>query len=769
MPEKTLLTTLTLYAVIRGGLHTSDGVEMPRWTVGTGGSMVVGSPARRWRALVGLLLLGVALIGLGTWSSSARADGGPGSLLAWGHNGFGELGNGTITNSNVPDAVSAGAMPAGTKITQVAAGRDHSLALSSTGQLYAWGDNEDGELGNGTETASSAPVAVSAGAIPGGTTITQIAAEEDGSLALSSTGHLYAWGYDGQGELGDGSTTNSDTPVAVSAGAVPGGTTITQIAGGGDHGLALSSTGQLYTWGLNDYGQLGDGSTTNSSVPVAVSIPGGATITQIAGGGLHSLALSSTGQVYAWGYNGKGELGDGTTTNSDAPVAALAGAISPGTTITQIAAGAFHSLALELDRSALRRAKTPTGSSATAPPRTQVSGGGGGWLDPGGATITEIAGGEYHSLALSSSGQLYAWGENANGELGDGTTSNSSVPVATSLPAGTTIDALARGSLAEHALAIIGDLSITTSALAAATVGSPYTTPLAGTGGMQPYTWSAAGLAPGLSLNPSSGAISGTPALSGSYSVGVTLTDSDGLRTSKALTLNVAAATGVPGTPVGTPVGTSPSPVVTTPGIASTPKAVEELLLGCSSSALVLNDVYIQGGHVAIRGSAAKSLVGKKVKILFNEGKQVVTATVGADGQYSTTAPLPPAKIRDSLSTRYTAEVGKLRSVHLKLVRRLLLEPPKAAGTTVTLTGQVTLPLTKPIAPVVVEQQLECGKTTVAKTFTPPSNGRFNITLTVPSNAKAGIFRLTSKVAANKHSIKHGFTTFSLPLPVALG
>ena len=81
-----------------------------------------------------------------------------------------------------------------------------------------------------------------------------------------------------------------------------------------------------------------------------------------------------------------------------------------------------------------------------------------------GATITDIAGGEYHSLALSSSGQLYAWGENANGELGDGTTSNSSVPVATSLPAGTTIDALARGSLAEHALAIIGDLSITTSA-----------------------------------------------------------------------------------------------------------------------------------------------------------------------------------------------------------------------------------------------------------------------------------------------------------------
>jgi hypothetical protein len=93
----------------------------------------------------------------------------------------------------------------------------------------------------------------------------------------------------------------------------------------------------------------------------------------------------------------------------------------------------------------------------------------------------------------------------------------------------------------------------------------------------------------------------------------------------------------------------------------------------------------------------------------------------------------------------------------------------KASGTTVTLTGQVTPPLTKPIAPVTVEQQLECGKTTIAKTFTPSTSGRFDITVTVPSNARAAIFRLTSKIAANKHSVKHGFTTFSPPLPVALG
>jgi hypothetical protein len=231
--------------------------------------------------------------------------------------------------------------------------------------------------------------------------------------------------------------------------------------------------------------------------------------------------------------------------------------------------------------------------------------------------------------------------------------------------------------------------------------------------------------------------------------------------------------TTTPSTPTTTTTPTTSTTTTSSTGtsvsVASSPKAVEELLQGCSGSPLVLNDVYIQGTHVEIRGSAAKSYVGKKVKILFNEGKQVASATVEANGQYTTTAPLPPAKIRDSLTTRYTAEIGKLRSLHLKLVRRLLLEPLKASGTTVTLTGQVTPPLTKPIAPVTVEQQLECGKTTVAKTFTPSASGRFDITVTVPANAKAAIFRLTSKVAANKHSVTHGFTTFSLPLPVAIG
>jgi hypothetical protein len=208
----------------------------------------------------------------------------------------------------------------------------------------------------------------------------------------------------------------------------------------------------------------------------------------------------------------------------------------------------------------------------------------------------------------------------------------------------------------------------------------------------------------------------------------------------------------------------------TTTGIATSAKAIEELRLSCSNAQLVLNDVYIHGSRVLLGGSAAASLEGKQVRILFGtRNEQVATATVGADGEFTTTAPLPPAKLRESVDTRYIATIGKLRSLRLKLTRRLLLEAPKATGTTVTLSGQVTLPLTKPIAPVIVEQQLECGKTTVAKTFTPAASGRFHITLSVPTNAKAAIYRLKSDVAANAHATKHGFATFSLPLPVALG
>src|SRR5450759_2906047 len=257
-----------------------------------------------------------------------------GWAFAWGSNNFGQLGNGTAIRTRAAVGVN---LPAGTTVTAVSGGVFHSLALTSTGHVLAWGDNTYGELGNGTNTSSSTPVAVS---LPSGTTVTAIAGATIFSLALTSSGQVLAWGSNISGELGNGTTIYSSTPVAVS---LPSGTTVTAIAGGNIHSLALTSTGRALAWGDNSSGQLGNGTTLGSSTPVAVSLPSGTTVTAIAGGNIHSLALTSTGQVLAWGRNVEGQLGNGTSSNSTTPVV-----VNAFPAAVAIAGGGLHSLAIQL-------------------------------------------------------------------------------------------------------------------------------------------------------------------------------------------------------------------------------------------------------------------------------------------------------------------------------------------------------------------------------------------------------------------------------------
>jgi hypothetical protein len=154
------------------------------------------------------------------------------------------------------------------------------------------------------------------------------------SLALKDDGTVWAWGYNGYGQLGNGTNTDSNVPVQVS-----GLTGITAIAWGGSHSLALKNDGTVWAWGYNGYGQLGNGTNTDSNLPVQVSSLTG--ITVIAGGSRHSLALKNDGTVWAWGYNGYGQLGNGTNTDSNVPVQ-----VSGLTGITAIAGGGYHSLAI---------------------------------------------------------------------------------------------------------------------------------------------------------------------------------------------------------------------------------------------------------------------------------------------------------------------------------------------------------------------------------------------------------------------------------------
>jgi alpha-tubulin suppressor-like RCC1 family protein len=276
----------------------------------------------------------VSALAAGSFHSLALDTKGHG--WGWGFNTDGQLGNGTTINSTTPVAV---IMPSGVAFSALSCGGRHSLALDTSGHAWAWGFNADGELGNGTTGTSTTPVAVS---MPTGSSFKAIAAGGDGqSLALDTSGTAWGWGYNGDDELGNGTTSNSTTPVKVT---MPSGVAFRSITTGGDHSLALDATGRAWGWGHNVYGQLGNGTTRTSSTPLAVHMPSGVAFIAIAAGVFHSLAIDTTGHIWSWGSNGHGQLGNGSTTNSATPLAVT---MPAGVTLRAVAAGADFSLVLD--------------------------------------------------------------------------------------------------------------------------------------------------------------------------------------------------------------------------------------------------------------------------------------------------------------------------------------------------------------------------------------------------------------------------------------
>jgi alpha-tubulin suppressor-like RCC1 family protein len=372
--------------------------------------------------------------GLGYHSIAVNSNG---TVYTWGYNNFGQLGNETNTNSDVPIAVYTSGVLSGKTITQVAAGGFHSIALASDGTVYTWGYNSDGELGNGTTINSNVPVVVDKSGVLSGKTITQVAGGWTHSIALASNGKVYTWGDNSYRQLGNETNTSSNVPVAVDTSGVLSGKTITQVAAGGYHSIALASDGTVYTWGYNGDGELGNGTNTSSNVPVAVDTSGilsGKTITQVAAGYYYSIALASDGTVYTWGYNYYGQLGNGNTTSSNVPVAVFTSGSLSGKTITQVAAGESHSIALASDGTVYtwgRNTHGQLGDGTNISSNVPVAVNTGGVLS--GKTILQVAAGGFHSIALASDGTVYTWGYNYYGQLGNGNTgTNSNLPVAVS-------------------------------------------------------------------------------------------------------------------------------------------------------------------------------------------------------------------------------------------------------------------------------------------------------------------------------------------------
>jgi uncharacterized delta-60 repeat protein len=265
------------------------------------------------------------------WGFGALGQLDVGSVWASGWNATGQLGDGTAVDRHAPVRV-AGL----SRIVAVAAGTYHSLALRDDGTVWAWGWNYFGQLGNGSTADSRTPVRV-----PGLTQVTAIAAGSHHNLALRSDGTAWGWGWNGVGQLGIGTTVDSRSPVRVSLPAV-----VSEIAAGSYHSLFLyDSNGTIAVAGWNEFGQLG----TSTGPSLSPSVVDGSGSEQgryvaIAGGGLHSLALKADGTVWTWGWNHFGELGNGTTVDSRLPVK-----VTGITNAAWVAGGAYHSLVLGRD------------------------------------------------------------------------------------------------------------------------------------------------------------------------------------------------------------------------------------------------------------------------------------------------------------------------------------------------------------------------------------------------------------------------------------
>lgn len=346
-----------------------------------------------------------------------------GTVWAWGGNTYGQLGDGTTDGSLAPVQVADAAGAGLTGITAIACGANHTAALKTDGSVLEWGANNAGQLGNGSSDQSAHPVPGQVTAA-GGTNLTgiiAIACGQDFTVALSSGGTVLAWGKNDHGQLGNNAKVDSNIPVPV--GGLSG---IVAIAAGGAHAMALRSDGTVWAWGANDRGQLGDNSTAESGVPVQVGIPGGAVA--IACGEAHSAALMSDGTVRAWGDNTFGQLGDGTADASLTPVQVVeaAGTVLAG--ITAIACGANHTVAQGSDGTVLAWGANGEGQlgDGTAVDRyapVQV----GGLTD-----VSAVACGYGHTLAIAPPPDpdiVEAWGNNTYNQLGDGTGADSGVPV----------------------------------------------------------------------------------------------------------------------------------------------------------------------------------------------------------------------------------------------------------------------------------------------------------------------------------------------------
>jgi alpha-tubulin suppressor-like RCC1 family protein len=512
-------------------------------------SLLRGSRATALRAAA-LALVVVATI----CASGTAADSHYGDILAYGRNDVGQLGVAAGSGSDAPNpkpteiALSGG-------VARMAVGSGHSLAVTTSGSLYAFGSNEFGQLGtavnSGTKTPNPTPERV---VLPGQVgAVTQVAAGGYHSLVVTESGQLYAFGLNHSGQLGTtaGSESYSPNPVPVLVtlpGQVGG---VVQVAAGSFHSLALTASGQLYGFGDNFYAQAGtttgNGTGDANPTPALVMLPGqvGA-ITDIAAGNYDGMALTASGQLYTFGINYYGKLGrpdNVGTIKPNLPAPAILPASAGG--VTLVGDGGSHTL-VETTSGQLYAFGFNSHGQVGAPPSNDTAPVPVALPDHAQGVVTHLAAGQRHSVIVMSSGAAYAFGSNRYGQLGSkvnaGTDAANPAPTYMEGFLGTKIGAVAEGADANHALLLVSDLSIFEHSYQnyqEARVGVRYRANVYTAGGTEPMRWSAAGLPPGLTFDAAKLIIDGTPTRHGLFEAAITVSDANGTVVTDTFQINV--------------------------------------------------------------------------------------------------------------------------------------------------------------------------------------------------------------------------------------
>jgi alpha-tubulin suppressor-like RCC1 family protein len=371
----------------------------------------------------GLLIGAVAVCAMGmALAASAQAAGG--SVVGWGYNYYGEASGAAIT-TGCECALTPAQVEGLHDVTQVASGAYHTLALRSDGTVVGWGYNSEGQLGDGTTESHEAPAPVH-----GLSNVVAIATGDYQGLALLSNGTVMAWGDNAHGELGQGNTASyggcsacSSTPILV-----PGLNNVVAIAASYYYDMALLADGTVRFWGYNQYGESGDGIGTNASenpcycIDHPVPVPGVSNAVAISAGWYLGSALIADGTVRNWGYNAYGVVGNGTTTEGTECDCVMPVSPVGVSGAKQAAAGGYHSLILfpagnlvaggyNYEGQFGDGTETTVGCDCSPVPLPSASG----------LNVRSVAAAGYHSAAVLTDGSVRTWGYNRYAEIGDGT------------------------------------------------------------------------------------------------------------------------------------------------------------------------------------------------------------------------------------------------------------------------------------------------------------------------------------------------------------